>query len=203
MNFEVWEFPGQLDLRDPSFDMFHNLSSLIWVIDAQAEYHESLCLLHNIILFTRSQNPTVNVEVFIHKVDALSLDYQHEIKEDIAQIIETELEDNGLNNDRISYHFTSIYDYSIQEALSNTIQKVIPHVGTIESIIDLLCASSGIHKAFLFATSSKIFIATDSSPVDLGAFQICSDFIDLVGDISDIYGYAHGLIFPQRIISIC
>lgn len=190
MNLEVWEFPGQLDLCDPSFDMFHNISSLIWVIDAQAEYRESLRLLHDIITLTRSHNPNVNVEVFIHKVDAISLDYQHEIRGDITQIIESELEDDGQNNDGISYHFTSIYDHSIQEALSNTIQKVIPHVATLERIIDLLCASSKIHKAFLFATSSKIFIATDSSPVDLGAFGICSDFIDFVGDISDIYGYS-------------
>ena len=36
---------------------------------------------------------------------------------------------------------------------------------------------------------SKIYIATDRSPVDIPSYEICSDFIDVVIDISDIYGY--------------
>lgn len=189
MNFEVWDLPGQLDFRDPSFDMFHTLGTLIWVIDAQADYHNSLHLLHDIILYARDQNPTINVEVFIHKADGLSEDYQYEIKEDIAQRIVDELQDNGMDDVRISFHLTSIYDHSIREALSKVIQKVIPYVETIENLIDVLSLNSGIHKAFIFSTSSKIFIATDSSPVDLEAFGICSDFIDLIRDIHGIYGY--------------
>lgn len=42
-------------------------------------------------------------------------------------------------------------------------------------------------KAFLFDTSSKIYIATDSSPLDNQTYVICSDYIDLVGDFSLLY----------------
>jgi Ras-related GTP-binding protein C/D len=49
-----------------------------------------------------------------------------------------------------------------------------------------------LHKAFLFDVISKIYIATDSAPVDIPEYEICSDFIDVVIDISDIYGYLPG-----------
>jgi len=35
---------------------------------------------------------------------------------------------------------------------------------------------------------SKIYIATDSSPVDSQSYEICSDMIDVIIDISSIYG---------------
>jgi hypothetical protein len=48
--------------------------------------------------------------------------------------------------------------------------------------------NSGIEKAFLFDVVSKIYIATDSSPVDMQSYELCSDMIDVVIDISCIYG---------------
>lgn len=47
---------------------------------------------------------------------------------------------------------------------------------------------SGIEKAFLFDVSSKIYIATDSAPVDMQSYELCCDMIDVVLDISSIYG---------------
>jgi Ras-related GTP-binding protein C/D len=35
---------------------------------------------------------------------------------------------------------------------------------------------------------SKIYIATDSTPVDNVTYELCSDMIDVVIDISAIYG---------------
>lgn len=46
-----------------------------------------------------------------------------------------------------------------------------------------------IEKAFLFDTSSKIYIATDSSPLDNQTYVICSDYIDLIGDFTLLYEY--------------
>ncbi len=43
-------------------------------------------------------------------------------------------------------------------------------------------------KAFLYDVVSKIYIATDSSPVDSTTYELCSDMIDVVIDISCIYG---------------
>jgi Ras-related GTP-binding protein C/D len=35
---------------------------------------------------------------------------------------------------------------------------------------------------------SKIYLATDSSPVDIGTYELCSDVMDVVLDMSSIYG---------------
>ena len=49
---------------------------------------------------------------------------------------------------------------------------------------------SNSEKAFLFDVVSKIYIATDSSPVDMQSYELCCDMIDVVIDVSCIYGYA-------------
>ena len=48
--------------------------------------------------------------------------------------------------------------------------------------------NSSIEKSFLFDVSSKIYIATDYSPVDMQSYELCCDMIDVVLDISYIYG---------------
>ena len=58
---------------------------------------------------------------------------------------------------------------------------------------ELIFQNSGIEKAFLFDVVSKIYIATDSSPVDMQSYELCCDMIDVVIDISCIYGSVHSL----------
>lgn len=45
-----------------------------------------------------------------------------------------------------------------------------------------------MEKVFLFEVVSKLYIATDSAPVDITNFAICSEMIDVFIDISYIYG---------------
>lgn len=45
-----------------------------------------------------------------------------------------------------------------------------------------------MEKAFIFEVVSKLYIATDSAPVDIANFAICSEMIDVFIDISYIYG---------------
>ncbi|VDN44453.1 unnamed protein product [Gongylonema pulchrum] len=40
----------------------------------------------------------------------------------------------------------------------------------------------------MFDVASKIYIATDSSPVDMATYELCCDMIDVTIDISTIYG---------------
>jgi hypothetical protein len=47
--------------------------------------------------------------------------------------------------------------------------------------------NSGIEKAFLFDVVSKIYIGTDMTPVDMLTYELCSDMIDVVLDVSSIY----------------
>ncbi|KAF8437850.1 Gtr1/RagA G protein conserved region-domain-containing protein [Terfezia claveryi] len=198
MDFQVWDFPGQIDFFDPTFDfdnIFGEHGALIWVLDAQDEYLEALSKLHATIIQLQRNYPMINIEVFIHKVDGLSDDYKIDTQRDIVQRTQDELSDAGFDNVQISYHLTSIYDHSIFEAFSKVIQKLIPQLGTLENLLNVLCSNSGIEKAFLFDVLSKIYIATDSSPVDVQSYEICSDYIDVIVDISEIYGYSRS---PNR-----
>ena len=58
----------------------------------------------------------------------------------------------------------------------------------ISMMMDTLIARSNIQKAFLFDVMSKIYIATDSSPVSMMHYEICSELIDVLIDVTCIYG---------------
>lgn len=113
----------------------------------------------------------------------------------------------------ISFHLTSIYDHSIFEAFSRVVQKMIPQYATLENFLNIIISvikfllkfifilythwpilffidfqTSGIEKAFLFDVKTKIYVATDSSPVDMQSYELCCDMIDVVIDLSNIYG---------------
>ncbi|KAH8815673.1 Gtr1/RagA G protein conserved region-domain-containing protein [Xylogone sp. PMI_703] len=192
MDFQVWDFPGQLDFLDPSFDadaIFGEIGALIWVIDAQDEFLEAITRLNATILNLQPVYPNINIEVFIHKVDGLSDDFQFDIQREIMQRIQDELSDHGVENAPLTFHLTSIYNHSIFEAFSKVIQKLIPHLNMLEDLLANLCLSCRFEKAYLFDVLSKIYVATDPSPVDMPSYEICSDYIDVIVDVSEIYGW--------------
>jgi Ras-related GTP-binding protein C/D len=192
MDFAVWDFPGQLDFNDATFDaeaIFGEIGALIWVIDAQDDYLDAITRLNNTILNVYPRFPNINIEVFIHKVDGISDDYKFDIQRDIVQRIQDELSDNGMENAPINFHLTSIYNHSIFEAFSKVIQKLIPHLATLEALLNDLSRSCKFEKVYLFDVLSKIYIATDSSPMDMSSYEICSDYIDVIVDISEIYSW--------------
>ncbi|KAI9011025.1 Gtr1/RagA G protein conserved region-domain-containing protein [Gaertneriomyces semiglobifer] len=198
IDFQIWDFPGQLDFFDPTFDsemIFGRCGALVFVIDAQDDYIEALQRLYMTVTRAHKVNPNISFEVFIHKVDGLSEDHKiGETQRDIHQRISDELSDAQLDNIHLSFHLTSIYDHSIYEAFSKVIQKLIPQLPTLENLLNILCSNSGIEKSFIFDVLSKIYIATDSSPVDIQSYELCSDMIDVVLDVSSIYGYDCGIL---------
>lgn len=192
MDYQVWDFPGQIDVFDnANFDLdaiFGGIGALIWVIDAQDDYLEAVSRLNATVLSLQRSYPNINIEVFIHKVDGLSDDYKLDIQRDITIRIQDELSDHGFENAPVTFHLTSIYNHSIFEAFSKVIQKLIPRLGTLESILTNLCRMCRFEKAYLFDVLSKIYIATDSSPADMASYEICSDYIDVIIDITEVYG---------------
>jgi Ras-related GTP-binding protein C/D len=193
MDFQVWDFPGQIDIfENASYDMdaiFGEIGALIWVIDAQDDYLEAVARLNTTVLNLQRTYPDINVEVFIHKVDGLSDDYKHDIQRDITIRVQDELSDHGFENAPVRFHLTSIYNHSIFEAFSKVIQKLIPQLGTLEAMLTNLCRTCRFEKAYLFDVLSKIYIATDSTtPADMASYEICSDYIDVIIDITEVYG---------------
>ncbi|GFS07654.1 Ras-related C3 botulinum toxin substrate 1 [Elysia marginata] len=191
VQFQIWDIPGQIDFFDQAFDseyIFGGCGALIFVIDAQDDYMEALSRLQMAVTRAHKINEAIKFEVFIHKVDGLSDDNKIETQRDILQRATDELADAGMDNIQLSFYLTSIYDHSIFEAFSKVVQKLIPQLPVLENLLDIIISNSKIEKAFLFDVVSKIYIATDSSPVDMQCYELCCDMIDVVIDMSCIYG---------------
>jgi len=190
VQFQIWDFPGQIDFFDSTFDaeaIFGGCGALIYVLDAQDDYSEALTKLHQTVVKAHKVNPNITFEVFIHKSDGLSDDHKIETQREIQQQANYSLENEG-GSIHLSFYLTSIYDHSIFEAFSKVIQKLIPQLPALENLLDILISNCRMEKAFLIDVVSKIYIATDSSPVDMQTYELCTDMIDVVVDVSCIYG---------------
>lgn len=89
VQFFIWDFPGQIDFFDPTFDcqmIFGDCGALVFVIDAQDDYTEALAKLNQTVKKAYKVNPKIKFEVFIHKVDGVSDDFKMESQRDIATV---------------------------------------------------------------------------------------------------------------------
>jgi len=207
IKFQIWDFPGHIDFCDPMFqsDLIFNAScAVIFVIDAQDDYLEPLVRLNSTIECVYRQNPNIRFEVFIHKVDCLMDDQKIEVQRDITQRVTSVLDDIFAHNEElgvgqgvsIGFHLTTIYDHSIFEAFSKVVQKLIPYLDAFEDLLNIFISSSMLDKAFLFDVASKIYLATDSTIVDMQTYELCCDMLDVVVDISSIYTPSSELTDP-------
>ena len=79
VDFQIWDFPGQIDFFDPTFDLnaiFGRCGAIVFVIDAQDDYLEALQRLFMTVVKAYKVNPKISFEVFIHKVDGISDDFK-------------------------------------------------------------------------------------------------------------------------------
>lgn len=191
VRFKVLDFPGSTTFDETSDpNLFNKACVVVFVIDAQDEpYNEALTFAKKVIELAYRINPKIEFDVLIHKVDGdqfFSDDHKTEIQRDIHSKLTEEINDTV--EAQISFHCTSIYDHTIFQAFSKIVQKVIPQLSVLEQCLDLLITNSRMEKAYLFDVVSKIYIASDPQPVDLPSYELCSDMIDVVIDVSCIYG---------------
>lgn len=110
INFQVQELPGQLHVFSPlngrngtteypsgddddvtslvggGYDiegLLKRCNAVVYIIDAQDDYSESIVRLNTIIQIGRRVNPRIRYDVFIHKVDQLSEDGKIETQRDV------------------------------------------------------------------------------------------------------------------------
>lgn len=190
IDLSVMELPGQLNYFEPNYDserLFQSIGALVYVIDSQDEYLNAITNLSMIIEYAYKVNPKINIEVLIHKIDGLSEDYRLDCQRDIMQRTGDELLDLGLEGVQVSFYLTSIFDHSIYEAFSRIVQKLINELPSLENMLDNLVEHSSIEKVFLFDINSKIYVVTDSSPVDIQTYEVCAEFIDITIDLDNLY----------------
>ncbi|GAA5973234.1 hypothetical protein JCM11641_006337 [Rhodosporidiobolus odoratus] len=190
LSMRMWDLPGgQLDPEQLNLS-FEDTDAVIFVLDAQSTLHDMIRKLSMTMYKAYTANPGIQFEIFLHKVDGMSEDFRLDTLQNLRDRLTEELFDMSPeleSNMNVFYHLTSVFDTSIYEALSKVIQKLIPEQAMLERLLDLLCQQCSMDKAFLFETSSKIYIATDSSPLDNQTYVICADYLDLVGDFTQLY----------------
>jgi Ras-related GTP-binding protein C/D len=196
--FTMWDFPGDYYGEEggagSASSVFSGPASLVFVVDAQDEpYDHVLQSFTSAVTRALEVNPGIAVEVFINKVDGelfLSDESKYDCRRDVMTQVGDELADAGLSPDsiQIRYHLTSIYDHSIYEALSRVVQRLIAQLPTLENLLNVLVSTCSMEKAYLFDVVSKLYISTDSGPVDGQSIELCSDMLDVVLDVSGIYG---------------
>lgn len=193
LQFNIRDFPGSLDIAKLSPQeekYFKSCAALIYVIDAQDEPFEDH--VTNMIQFfqtAHSMNPNISFEVLIHKIDGgnfTSEESRNTIQHHISNMKREEFREKELPEP--TFYPTSIYDHTIYEALSKIFQKVTQQVPFLTALLDNLMNSCRFDKVYIFDVISKLFIASDSTPVDLLSYELCSDMIDVFVDISYIYG---------------
>lgn len=191
IQFNVVDFPANVQFKAEVAQHISQCGALIYVIDAQQQDYESACVnLKDIIKATSEISPNIVYEVFIHKIDSdmfLMDDAKNDCLGEIHNNMRGLLAEHTLPTS-LSFQLTSIYDHTIFEALSKVVQKLLPQQAFISSMLDSLISRSKIQKAFLFDVISKIYIATDSNPVSMKHYEICSELIDVLIDVTCIYG---------------
>jgi len=172
--------------------IFGGCGAIVYVIDAlvhEREQAEALQRLQQTIQKAYEVNKRIKFEVFIHKVDGVSADQKDALWRDIKRHVQEEIQDSmGDRKVSLDYHLTSIYDHSIFEAFSKVIQKLIPQLPTLEKLLNSLVSTCKLERALLVDVVSKICVAADSSQFEMQTYELCSDMIDVVIDISCIYG---------------
>lgn len=77
-----------------------------------------------------------------NKVDGISDDLKMETQRDIHQRAMDDLSDAGFERICLNFSLTSIYDYSIFEAFSKVIQKLIPQLPKLENLLNIFIVVS-------------------------------------------------------------
>lgn len=172
--------------------LFNTLGAVVWVIDVQDEYLSSIAALVKVAAFLEAHHPRVHLEVLVHKTDGLTEEYRYDASREVRQRVQDEFSDVGLGGFNVGFHQTSIYDHSIFEAMSKILQKLLLQLESLEAMLNRLCSTCGMQKAFLFDTTSKLFIATDASPTFLPDYEACSDYLDVLVDLKALYSWNQG-----------
>lgn len=193
LHYELVEIPGQMDIFDSTLPMNHeglfsNCDAVIFIIDCSDHYEAALPYLYQIVTCAHKINPKISIEVFIHKTDVLRQEGDKmAIRRAVYYKVTRDLQESGLEAVKLHFYLTSIYNYSIFEALSSVVQKLIPELYILETMLNNLNQKCKIEKSYLFDLHSKIYIATDSTPLDASMYGLVSDKIDTVLDLANIY----------------
>ena len=129
LDFRMCDFPTKYDLEEPAPSdqmILKNAVALVYILNPQAEdTYSSIENFGSIFEYLKKKN-TNNCQffIFINKVD-VELNSQ-ESKDEFLIKHKKKMADEGIDAKQVSIYFTSINDYSIYDAVSKVLQKIIP-----------------------------------------------------------------------------
>ncbi|KAH7884396.1 Gtr1/RagA G protein conserved region-domain-containing protein [Phlebopus sp. FC_14] len=185
---EIWDCPGNITV-DSLGTPLSDFSTIIFVIDIRDLYQQPVAKLVEFIIAACTVNPNVNLEVFVHKAEKLQEDDKFENFRQIHERVMDRLADESPEYEQVplNFHLTSVYDHSLQEAFSRVLHKVIDSLPYLESLLNVFCSNTSSPKAFLFDTTSKLYVATDASPVDQATHNLCCDYLQMLNSFGPLY----------------
>lgn len=188
----ITEIPGSFNCEKATADelkYFSTCSMLIYVFDSQDTSNEPFDEFRDKVLPQLIKFPQISFTVFIHKTDSVNM-CMGDLSKQKGEI-QTRFKDiltRANSNITPTFYSTSIYDYSLFETFSKIFQKIMQQNNLLSNLLDHLTLSCRFEKAYLFDVFNKIYLAIDSSPMEAQTYEICSDMIDVVLDMSGIYG---------------
>jgi Ras-related GTP-binding protein C/D len=159
------------------------------------------CLISTIVWV--SILPEYTKTIFWFKLSEIYRQIQQRVLYDLSDISE------DYEQIPINFALTSVFDHSIHEAFSRILHRLIGGLPYLEELLNTFCAVSLIRpntksrgliihspsknshatKAFLFDVRSRIYVATDASPVDAPVHAWCCDYLKLLTSFNRLYRY--------------
>ncbi|ETW83304.1 hypothetical protein HETIRDRAFT_54348, partial [Heterobasidion irregulare TC 32-1] len=185
---EIWDCPGNTTLETLGAPL-SSFSSIIFVIDIQDSYQHPIARLLDFFIAAYHDSPGTSLEVFVHKAEAFTEDYKIENFRHIQQRFWDELLDTSYDYEQmlVNFYLTSVYEHSIHDGFSRVLHKLIDSLPSIEELLNTFCTNSQASKAFLFDVKSRLYVATDASPVDNGTHNLCCDYVKTLNVFGPLY----------------
>ncbi|OCH86611.1 hypothetical protein OBBRIDRAFT_697804, partial [Obba rivulosa] len=187
---EIWDCPGDIALEALKAEApLSQFAALIFVIDIQDLYQPTITKMVETIVSIYQENPDISLEIFVHKSDVLSEEYKIENFRHLQERVMDELSYIGTEYEQLPVNFqlTSIYDHSLHDAFSRVIHKLIDSLSYLEDLLNVFCSNSQSSKAFLFDINSRLYVATDASPVDPPTHNLCNDYLQMLNAFGPLY----------------
>ncbi|KAJ1921636.1 GTP-binding protein gtr2 [Tieghemiomyces parasiticus] len=184
------DVPGSLDLDEISDaeaeQVYGGTVSIVFVVDAMTGDSirtNSIFKLCTIARRAVAINPQINIEVLIHKLDNQSVQFKTQIQRMFEGYVQEEDYESHLGDVTFIYHVTSVFNTSIQVALSKIVQRLIPQYSTFENLLSTFLTKSESHQVYLVDLSSRLYFAKDNGALDPDMYDLSIHYIDLMDDI--------------------
>ncbi|KAI6024829.1 Gtr1/RagA G protein conserved region-domain-containing protein [Pisolithus microcarpus] len=185
---EIWDSPGNVTADTLGSPLSH-FSTVIFVIDIRDLYQQPVAKLVEFVVAAFQASQNIDFEVFVHKAEKLQEDDKYENFRQIQERVIDRLADEWPEFEQVplNFYLTSVYDHTLQDAFSRVVHKVIDSLPYLEGLLNIFCSNTSCPKAFLFDIRSKLYVATDASPVDQVTHNLCCDYLQMLNSFGPLY----------------